>query len=74
MNEEGEQIHPTQLGGYKASGFHRPSCLCAVPGLDGSSAGYTESNVEMSDRGEHFGEYMLSCAGESARCDYQGKT
>jgi hypothetical protein len=71
VSDAGERITPLELALYHAPGFHRPCCLCAVPRVDGSSPGYTESTVVMVVNGDRSGEYVVTCA--TARCGYQGK-
>jgi hypothetical protein len=71
VSDAGERITPLELALYRAPGFHRPCCLCAVPRINGSSPGYTESIVVMVMNGDHSGEYVIACA--TARCGYQGK-
>lgn len=71
VSDAGKRVTPSELVLYWALGFRRPCCLCAVPKLDGSSPGYSESVVVMVVNGDRFGEYVFACA--TARCGYQGK-
>lgn len=66
----GERVTPSTLPAFRAPGFRLPSCLCAVPGLDGVGIGYKESSVFMSIGREDFGEYMVGCA--NRKCGYRG--
>lgn len=70
MNTYGARIAPSELASYRATDFRLPCCLCAVPDLDGNSAGYTEAKVHMSTEAEHFGDYMFACA--KGKCGYKG--
>lgn len=71
ITDSGHRITPEDLASYRASGFRRPCCLCAVPRLDGVSAGYTESIVVMAVDGEHAGKFALTCA--ENKCAYRGE-
>lgn len=71
ITDAGHRVTPEDLISYRASGFRRPCCLCAVPKLDGISRGYTESTVIMAVGGEHSGGFMLTCAEDN--CTYQGE-
>lgn len=70
INDLGQRVTPEALVSYRASGFRRPCCLCAVPGRDGTSPGYTESTVVIGV-GEHSGEFTIACA--EGKCAYQGE-
>jgi hypothetical protein len=65
----GERVTPSALPAFRAPGFRLPSCLCAVPGVDGVGVGYKETNVFMSVGKQNFGEYMVGCA--NRKCGYQ---
>lgn len=71
ITDEGHRVTPEDLASYRASGFRRPCCFCAVPRLNGVSVGYTESTVVIATEGEHSGKFMLTCTGN--KCDYQRK-
>jgi hypothetical protein len=66
----GERISPSTLAAFCVPGFHLPSCLCAVPGLDGVGIGYKESSVFMLIGKQDFGEYVVGCT--NRKCGYRG--
>jgi hypothetical protein len=70
INEAGERVTPSTLPTFRAEGFRRPCCLCAVPGLDGVGMGYKECSIYMCIGKQHFGKYMVGCA--SRKCGYRG--
>lgn len=71
ITDAGHRVTPEDLISYRASGFRRPCCLCAVPKLDGASIGYTESTVVLAVDGENSGHFVSMCAGNN--CAYQGQ-
>lgn len=71
ITNAGHRVTPEDLAIYRASGFRRPCCLCAVPKLDGVSSGYAESTVILAVDGEHSGGFLLTCAENN--CAYQGE-
>lgn len=65
------RVTPCKLGYYVAGKFKLPSCLCAVPGINGVSPGYQECSTYLSFENRNFGEYMLGCA--RGNCGYEGQ-